>query len=52
MDGGILSLGIVAGPVLLALGLAYGLLKWSSRSSSPGLKHARDQATRDIYERK
>ena len=35
MDANLLSMAVVAGPILMALGLAYGLLKWSNRSPSP-----------------
>jgi len=43
------SFAVIGGPFLLAVALAYGLFKWSSRSRSPALKEARDQATREIY---
>jgi len=52
MDGGIWSIAVIAGPVLLAVGLAYGLLKWSTRSRHPALKQARERAHEDLYERK
>lgn len=49
MGGNIWSLAVIVGPVALALALAYGLLRWSSRSRSPALKEARDEATREMY---
>ncbi len=49
MGGSVWSLAVIGGPLLLAIALAYGLFKWSSRSRSPALKEARDQATREIY---
>lgn len=49
MGGSLWSLAVIAGPFLLAIGLAYGLFRWSGRSRSAALKQARDQATREIY---
>ena len=49
MGGSLWSLAVIGGPFLLAIALAYGLFKWSSRSRSAALKEARDQATREIY---
>jgi len=49
MGGSFWSLAVIGGPVLLAFGLAYSIFHWSSRSRSPTLKAARDQATREIY---
>jgi len=52
MDGGIWSIAVIAGPIALAVGLAYGLSRFNARSRSPALKQARDQATHDLYNRK
>lgn len=49
MGGNIWSIAVIIGPVALALALAYGLLRWSSRSRSSALKQARDQATHEMY---
>jgi len=49
MDGGLMSILVIAAPIVLALALAYGLMKWSNRSRNPALKRARDQATHDLY---
>ena len=49
MDGEIWSIAVIIGPIVLALALAYGLLKWSNRSRSPAIKRARDEATHDLY---
>lgn len=49
IGGNFWSFAVIGGPFLLALALAYGLFKYSSRSQSPALKEARDQATREIY---
>ncbi len=49
MSGNIWSLAVIIGPVVLALALAYGLMRWSNRSRSPALKQARDQATHEMY---
>ena len=52
IGGNFWSFAVIGGPFLLALALAYGLFKYSSRSQSPALKEARDQATREIYNNK
>jgi hypothetical protein len=49
MGGNIWSIAVIVGPVALALALAYGLMRWSSRSRNPSLKQARDQATHEMY---
>jgi hypothetical protein len=52
MDGHSWDIVVIGGPILLALALAYGLFRWSARSRNPALKQARDQATREIYEKR
>jgi hypothetical protein len=49
--GAIWSVAIVLGPILLALGIGYGWMQWRHRSRDPNLKTARDEATRQNYER-
>lgn len=47
--GNFWGMAVIGGAFLLAMALAYGLSRWSSRSRSAALKEACDQATREIY---
>jgi len=47
MPEGIWSLAVMAGPLLLAIALAYGIFRWRKRT--PAEKARTEQATRENY---